>query len=465
MNRRFFMKELSAIAAGMIGSNGMFSSCSTNQAINRKIKISNANLKVEREPLIRPLGFKGGFINELWQSICCLTSESGIRKIGTGTQSILWSDSSVFVKHSESEGNSLMLAITERALSLIKGKMFRSPIDLLDSIYDELYDYGKSITGNPNLKKTFVLNSLVCVDNAVWLLYAAENGVTLFDDMIPGKYKKAFSFKHKQIAITPLISYNVSPGEILKIVSDGHFFLKIKIGQPGTQDEMLRKDCERISLIHKTIGKTSTPYTKNGKVLYYFDANGRYESKDTLLRFINHLRKIGAYEQVAVIEEPFPENNEIDVHDIELRIAADESAHTEEDALIRIGMGYRAIALKAIAKTVSMSIKIASAAYENNIPCICADLTVSPLLVEWNKNFAARLSPFPELNSEMGLVETNGNQNYKNWNLMQTYSPSFEKKWTKMNQGIFNLDEEFFLSGGGVFGDSKHYNSLFEIKK
>lgn len=121
--------------------------------------------------------------------------------------------------------------------------------------------------------------------------------------------------------------------------------------------------------------------------------------------------------------------------------------------------------LKAIAKTVSMSIKIASAAYENNIPCICADLTVSPLLVEWNKNFAARLSPFPELNSEMGLVETNGNQNYKNWNLMQTYSPSFEKKWTKMNQGIFNLDEEFFLSGGGVFGDSKHYNSLFEIKK
>lgn len=63
---------------------------------------------------------------------------------------------------------------------------------------------------------------------------------------------------------------------------------KIKIGQPGTQDEMLRKDCERISLIHKTIGKTFTPYTKNGKVLYYLDANGRYESKDTLLRFINH---------------------------------------------------------------------------------------------------------------------------------------------------------------------------------
>ena len=91
---------------------------------------------------------------------------------------------------------------------------------------------------------------------------------------------------------------------------------------------------------------------------------------------------------------------EIDIRDIPVRIAADESAHTEKDALKRIQMGYRAIALKAIAKTLSMTMKIAQIAYENNVPCFCADLTVNPILMEWNKNIAARLSPFPGSGSD-----------------------------------------------------------------
>ena len=72
--------------------------------------------------------------------------------------------------------------------------------------------------------------------------------------------------------------------------------------------------------------------------------------------------------------------------DVPIRLAADESAHTDEDAIKRIQMGYHAIALKAIAKTLSMTMKIAQAAYERNIPCFCADLAVNPILVEWNKN-------------------------------------------------------------------------------
>jgi len=44
-------------------------------------------------------------------------------------------------------------------------------------------------------------------------------------------------------------------------------------------------------------------------------------------------------------------------------------------------MGYGAITLKPIAKTMSMSLKIAQLAYERSIPCFCADLTVNPILV------------------------------------------------------------------------------------
>ena len=60
-------------------------------------------------------------------------------------------------------------------------------------------------------------------------------------------------------------------------------------------------------------------------------------------------------------------------------------------------------------------------AYEKKIPCFCADLTVNPILVDWNKNIAARLAPFPNIN--IGLQETNGHQYYKNWNTMMTYHP------------------------------------------
>ena len=66
---------------------------------------------------------------------------------------------------------------------------------------------------------------------------------------------------------------------------------------------------------------------------------------------LEHAKKIGAFDQISVIEEPFAEELEFDVSDIPVRLAADESAHTDKDAIKRIDMGYKAIALKAIAKT------------------------------------------------------------------------------------------------------------------
>ncbi len=89
-------------------------------------------------------------------------------------------------------------------------------------------------------------------------------------------------------------------------VDQGYFFMKIKIGQPGTQAEMLEKDMARLSAIHAAIGDARTPYSSTGKLPYYFDANGRYESKDALLRLLDHAKKIGAFDQIALIEEPFP---------------------------------------------------------------------------------------------------------------------------------------------------------------
>ena len=215
--------------------------------------------------------------------------------------------------------------------------------------------------------------------------------------------RAALAHRHERIASIPLMAYGIPVPEIQAAVEAGYFFLKVKLGQPGTQAEMLERDKARLSAIHAAIGGARTPDSQSGRLPYYFDANGRYESRDTLLRLLDHARAIGAFDQIALIEEPFPEELEIDIRDWPVRIAADESAHTDRDAQHRMDLGYQAIALKPIAKTLSMSLKIARLAHERGVPCFCADLTVNPLLVEWNKNVAARLASLPQLLLRPGL--------------------------------------------------------------
>jgi uncharacterized protein YqkB len=462
ISRREFIRTSAIASAASLAAGNPLSEPAEKAGL-KKITIQSVDSNFEREPLIRPFGFKGGYSNEIWQTANYLKSSSGVAKVGLGTQGVLWSDASVFSSHAESGGNALMYVLNEYALQLIKGQSFEDPVELLDRIEEEVYDYGKKITSNPNLRKTFVLNSLVGVDNAAWMLFAAENGISRFDDMIPLKYRSALSNHHARIASIPLMSYSVPISEIELAVQSGYFFMKIKIGQPGTQDEMLLKDMERISAIHKAIGTYRTDHTQDGKLPYYFDANGRYEKKETLMRLIDHTKKIGAFDQITLIEEPFPEEAEIDVTGIPVRIAADESAHTDKDARLRIEMGYKAIALKAIAKTLSMTMKIANVAKEHNIPCFCADLTVNPILVDWNKNVAARLDAFPGLGT--GLLETNGHQNYKNWTTMESYHPFPDAAWRKTINGVFELSDDFYAKNGGILTDSEHYMKMFVTEK
>ena len=127
-------------------------------------------------------------------------------------------------------------------------------------------------------------------------------------------------------------------------------------------------------------------------------------------------------------------------------------------------MGYGAIALKAIAKTLSMTMKIAQLAYEKEIPCFCADLTVNPILVDWNKNVAARLKSFPGM-AGLGLLESNGHQNYANWDKMVSYHPRKNAGWVKAEKGIYELDDDFFASGGGIFDTPVHYEKMFVSEK
>ena len=460
MNRRDFLKAglITAVSSQM-----PFGRASLAAAFSGKpITIAKTSCGFEREPMVRPFGFKGGYLTEEWIVSAYVASVSGKHGIGLGTQSCLWSDAKVFAANSEAGGNAIMFSMTQYALKLIVGQTFTSPVELNDWLWPQVWEYGKKVSANPDLRATYALNALVAVDNAVWVLFAKENGLESFDDMIPDAYRPALSCHHAKCASIPLFSYKVPVAEIKEAVDSGYFFMKIKIGQPGMQEEMLAKDMARVSEIHAVLKDCRTPYTKSGKLPYYFDANGRYEKKETFLKFIDHLKKIGAYEQVAIVEEPFDEYADIDVNDIPLRLAADESAHTVKDALERIKMGYRAMALKPIAKTMSMSMKIAEAAYERDIPCFCADLTVCPAMVEWNKAVASRLPAFPGI-GDLGLVETNGHMNFRNWETMRQDLAYPDAHWTRTEKGVFECDADYYAKSGGILEPMPRYEKMYEM--
>ncbi|MEZ5040669.1 MAG: enolase C-terminal domain-like protein [Saprospiraceae bacterium] len=463
ISRRTFVKQSGAgIALTLSGVSCLNEKNMLDASKEKNIQISRVDSDFEREPLAQPFGFKGGALTNIWQTMAYLESESGQHGIGLGAQSVLWSDASVFAAHTQHGGNALMYAMSERALQMIKGQSFTNPIQLLDDILEEVYAYGKQITLHPNLRKTFALNALVGFDNAAWVLYAKENGLKNFDDLIPASYKPGLSARHAKVVAIPALSYG-TPMETIKGMADqGFFIMKIKIGAPGTQAEMLEKDKAFIKAIHETIGHYETEHSPDGKIPYYFDANGRYDKQETLQAFLDYADKIGALGQIAVLEEPFGERNQDDVRDIAARgprVAADESAHTDVDALARIQQGYNAIAVKAVAKTLSMTMKIAQVAYENNTPCFCADLTVNPILVEWNKCVAARLPAFPGL--DMGLQETNGWQNYRDWEKMKSYHPMADAGWVHPERGVYLTGADFFAQSGGILTPSSHYENMF----
>lgn len=424
-----------------------------------QIKIEHIDSNFERTALVRPFGFKGGRLTELWQTAVLMRTASGNPQIGLATQSVLYGDPSVFFAHSESAGNALMYTLSEEALHMARETPFNTPVELLDEILPRLSKAAAALTGNGRVNPNFTYNALVGVDNAAWLTYAAENSLKNFDAMIPAQYRKAVSRHNTRIAVMYQIPYDMSMDDLMGAAAKGYFVFKIKTGMPGSQQQMLEADMERLTLIHETLKKLRTLQTKDGRLIYTLDANCRYEKKETLLRYLDHAKKIGAFDQIRLIEEPFVESNDEDVEDIEVMIGADESVRTEKEAIRRIQQGYNAMVLKGVAKTLSMSLKIAKLAYENNVACVCTDLTVNPILLDWHKNLAGRLQPFPGVG--MPMIETNGDMHYIDWGLMKKSHPIQGASWQQVKNGVFELNDDFYKSSGGIFMQSEHYKSLF----
>ncbi|MEX1212843.1 MAG: mandelate racemase/muconate lactonizing enzyme family protein [Balneolaceae bacterium] len=424
------------------------------------IQLKRTDATFEREPLGRPFGFKGGYLSEIWQSVVRLEDDQGTVGWGTGCQSVLWSEPRLFQRESEAGGNSEMFALTDQALTLARELTWESPIDLLAQLLPDMMRRAQSLTAMDDLRQTFLLNALVPIDLAAWMLYARRHGVDSFDAMVPEVYKPALSARHSKLASIPVSSWNMPVSELESMTrNEGVFMVKFKLGAPGDQKQMLERDKQRLGEVHRAVGDLPAEEATTGEFQYYLDLNGRYESKERVQRLLDHADSIGALEQILLLEEPFPESLLEDVSDLGVRVAADESAHSVRDVAERISLGYGAIALKPIAKTLSMTLEMALEAHKAGVACFCADLTVNPLLTDWNKCVAARLPAIPGL--ETGLIEVNGHQNYRDWARMQSYHPVPDAPWQQVREGCYHLGEAFYEKSGGVLEDSEHYLGLF----
>lgn len=421
-------------------------------------KIISADCAYEKEQLKTAFGFKGNALTCLWQTAVRLQTADSLA-IGTGVQSVLWSDSLVYARRGEEKGNRAMFDITRQACKMLEGAEVNTPFEVMEELIPELYAYAKGRVCSMDVRRTFVLNALVSVDLALWQLWCKENGKTDFDSI------STFDGQRQNALLNvPLITYGTSIDSVRELAMGGASLLKIKIGSDpngnNNLDDMLEWDTNRLLDIHNAVKDIKTPHTTSGRVLYYLDANGRYDSRDRLLRLIDSADKGGFLDRIILLEEPFDEENKLDVHGIPVNIAADESAHSPEDVEERFSLGYNALALKPIAKTLSETVKMTECARRNNMLSFCADLTVNPVMVSWNQCVAARLNALPGMN--IGVVESNGGQNYLNWDKMSGYHPCAGSTFTKCENGIYKLDSEFYRNSGGVFDIPDHYLKLTE---
>ena len=417
------------------------------------MRVSAIDLELRREPFARPFAFKGSAFHEKWCPVVRLADDAGHAALGVGGLAVLWSDARVFHAHTETGGNALQLGVLEHALGLVRGREVPDPLALHDAIVDRAHDYARRITGLADLRLTFTLVALTALDYAAWLLHARQSGIERFDDLVPEAFRGDLSARQTQLALAPAVGYTLPGAKLRELLEAGVYVLKIKIGQPGTEEEMLAKDLARLDGIHRLAARYATESTESGRVLYYLDANGRYGAKESMARLLEHGEQGGWLDRVILVEEPFARPEKIDVRGLPARFAGDESIESADDVRRRVEQGYGAVAIKTAGKTFSRSLRMVRAAREAGAVCFVADNACVPASLEWNQNVAARLPTFPGLRG--GLIESNGAENYAHWDrLLAEHSPP-GASWLRPKHGTFVLDDGFYrtsvLAAPGAF--------------
>jgi L-alanine-DL-glutamate epimerase-like enolase superfamily enzyme len=415
------------------------------------LKITDCDLALRREPLKKPIGFKGSQFSERWICRIMLTGGSGAVVAADGGFAVLWADERVFLSHTEVGACSLMASVAEYGLQCARRVKFTTPLDLQDQILSQVHDYACTVTRLPDLHPAFTLHSLVALDHAAWLLFAQEHGLREFDRFILAGFGQKLPMRHSRVGCIPLVSYTTRAREVLQLADAGYFIFKIKIGARGGPREMMTADKERLALVHSLVGSRETEHTPDGKIRYYLDANGRYFGRAQVEELLDFADKRGFLGQIALFEEPFRARAGESVAGFPVVFSADESVHSARDVAGILELGFGVVALKPAGTGLSATLRVMSEALRLGALTMVADSSSTPSMLDWNKNVAARLPPLPGF--RMGLMEMNGHQNYVGWNRLLEKHGDAAQPWMRPRKGVFYVNRGFYGDGGGVFSN------------
>ena len=211
---------------------------------------------------------------------------------------------------------------------------------------------------------------------------------------------------------------------------------------------MLAADKERLAFIHELVGKSETPHTPDGKIRYYLEANGRYQGRVQVEELLEFAAKRGFLEQIALFEEPFSEPRNETLTGFPVIFAADECLHSVKDLPGILDVGFRAVAVKPAGMGLTTTLRVTAETLRRGAIALVSDSSCTPVMLDWNKNVAARLPALPGM--KMGLLEMNGHQYYSNWSRLLARHPYAAESWIAPREGIFHLAKSFFERGGGV---------------
>ena len=128
---------------------------------------------------------------------------------------------------------------------------------------------------------------------------------------------------------------------------------------------------------------------------------------------IDSLDRMKILEQVALLEEPFPPELRAEVSDLPVCLAADESLHDLSEVNERADLGYRAMAIKPAGKDPKQIPADGSGrpGAGNSLFCRRLGLHSPPAGMEQKRSGPPKAVP----GLEMGIIESHGEQTYKNW--------------------------------------------------
>jgi hypothetical protein len=64
---------------------------------------------------------------------------------------------------------------------------------------------------------------------------------------------------------------------------------------------------------------------------------------------------------------------------------------------------------------------------------------------------------------DLGLVETNGHMNFRNWETMRKDLAYPDAHWTRTEKGVFECDADYYAKSGGILEPMPRYEKMYEM--